>query len=59
MSRVVRPAAVRVSNIANPEGPAFLDRDAYNVATWFSSKGVTEADGDDLAALLRAEARLR
>ena len=48
-----------VDVIANPDGPAFLNRDAYNVATWFSSKGVTEADGDELAALLRAEARLR
>jgi RIO kinase 1 len=47
-----------VDVIANPDGPTFLNRDAYNVATWFSSKGVTEADGDELAALLRAEARL-
>jgi RIO kinase 1 len=48
-----------VDVIANPDGAAFLNRDAYNVATWFSSKGVTKADGDELAALLRAEARLR
>jgi RIO kinase 1 len=47
-----------VDVIANPEGPAFLDRDAHNVATWFSGKGLREADGDELAALLRAEARL-
>jgi len=47
-----------VDVIANPDGAAFLNRDAYNVATWFSSKGLTEADGDELAALLRAEARL-
>ncbi len=44
--------------IANPDGATFLDRDAYNVATWFAGKGVTKADGDELAALLRAEARL-
>jgi RIO kinase 1 len=47
-----------VDVIANPEGAAFLNRDAYNVATWFSGKGLAQADGDDLAALLRAEARL-
>jgi RIO kinase 1 len=47
-----------VDVIANPEGPAFLNRDAYNVATWFSSRGLKVADGDELAALLRVEARL-
>jgi len=47
-----------VDVIANPDGGAFLNRDACNVATWFSSKGLSKADGDELAALLRAEARL-
>ncbi|GAA4922001.1 serine/threonine-protein kinase RIO1 [Nonomuraea thailandensis] len=41
------------------EGPgAFLDRDARNVATWFAAKGVTDADPDALATLLREEAGL-
>lgn len=48
-----------VDVIANPGGPAFLDRDAHNVATWFAGKGLTRADGDELAALLRTEARLK
>ena len=47
-----------VDVISNPEGPAYLDRDAHNVATWFSSKGLRVANGDELAALLRTEARL-
>jgi RIO kinase 1 len=43
-----------VDVVANPQGPAFLARDAQNVATWFASHGVTHADGDELAAdLLR------
>jgi RIO kinase 1 len=48
-----------VDVIANPRGPEFLDRDARNVATWFRQHGVSEADGDELAALLRADAGLR
>ena len=48
-----------VDVIANPDGAAFLNRDAYNVSTWFAGKGLAQADGDELAALLRAEARLR
>jgi len=46
--------------IANPRGAEFLDRDAANVARWFTARGLTVgAPGpDDLAALLRREARL-
>jgi RIO kinase 1 len=44
-----------VDVVANPRGPAFLARDAHNVARWFASRGVRQADGDELAAdLLRA-----
>ncbi|MEV0391191.1 RIO1 family regulatory kinase/ATPase [Nonomuraea sp. NPDC050643] len=45
-----------VDVIAHPTGPSFLDRDARNVATWFAAKGVTAADPDTLATLLRKEA---
>ena len=48
-----------VDVVANPRGPEFLDRDAHNVATWFRQHGVAEADGDELAGLLRADAGLR
>lgn len=48
-----------VDVIANPRGVEFLDRDARNVATWFAAHGVTEADGDALAADLRADANVR
>jgi RIO kinase 1 len=48
-----------VDVIANPQGPAFLDRDATVVATWFSAHGLPAADPQRLAMLLRAEAGLR
>jgi RIO kinase 1 len=46
--------------IANPQGAEFLDRDAANVAKWFTARGLAAADPvpEDLAALLRAEARI-
>ncbi len=44
--------------IANPNGPAFLARDARNVATWFAKAGHPEADPDALAHLLLTQARL-
>ena len=47
-----------VDVVANPRGREFLTRDAHNVATWFASKGVTQADGDDLAADLLHSAGL-
>jgi RIO kinase 1 len=47
--------------ISHPRGGDFLDRDAANVASWFTARGL---DGSvpapaDLAALLRYEAHLR
>jgi RIO kinase 1 len=48
-----------VDVVANPRGREFLARDAQNVATWFASHGVMEADGDELAAMLIADAGLR
>jgi RIO kinase 1 len=46
--------------IANPRGGEFLDRDAANVARWFTARGLVGAAPApaDLAALLRREARL-
>ena len=46
--------------IANPRGAEFLDRDAANVAKWFTARGLAGAEPapGDLAALLRAEARV-
>ncbi|MDR2984870.1 MAG: RIO-like kinase [Nocardiopsaceae bacterium] len=51
--------------IAHPRGPEFLDRDAANIARWFTARGL-DANGpdgnavspDDLTALLREEARI-
>ena len=50
-----------VDVIANPGGPGFLDRDASNVARWFTAHGLAGAtpSPEDLAALLREEAGLR
>ena len=49
-----------VDVIANPNGAEFLDRDAANVARWFTARGLADADPapEDLPALLRREARL-
>ena len=49
-----------VDVIANPRGGEFLERDAVNVARWFSARGLTGAATapQDLPALLRTEARL-
>jgi RIO kinase 1 len=46
--------------IANPRGPEFLDRDAANLARWFTARGLAGARPapEDLPALLRREARL-
>jgi RIO kinase 1 len=50
-----------VDVIANPGGAGFLDRDAANVARWFTARGLAGAapGPEDLAALLRDEAGLR
>jgi RIO kinase 1 len=49
-----------VDVIAHPRGTEFLDRDAANVARWFTARGLAGAAPapDDLAELLREEARL-
>ena len=49
-----------VDVIANPRGAQFLDRDAANVARWFSARGLSDAEPApaELAALLRREARI-
>ena len=49
-----------VDVITNPRGAEFLDRDAANVARWFSARGLTGVSPapEDLPALLRGEARL-
>ncbi len=46
--------------IAHPRGAQFLDRDAANVAKWFTARGLRDAEPApaDLAALLRYQARL-
>jgi RIO kinase 1 len=48
-----------VDVVANPQGRQFLLRDANNVATWFQSHGVDEADGEALAAELCIQAGMR
>jgi RIO kinase 1 len=49
-----------VDVIAHPRGVQFLDRDAANVARWFTARGLVGGSPApaDLAALLRQEARL-
>jgi RIO kinase 1 len=49
-----------VDVIAHPRGAEFLDRDAANVARWFTARGLSGAAPGpaDLAAVLRREARL-
>jgi RIO kinase 1 len=49
-----------VDVIANPGGAQFLERDAANVARWFTARGVTDGSvaPAELAAALIGEARL-
>jgi RIO kinase 1 len=49
-----------VDVIANPRGAEFLDRDAANVARWFSARGLSgvSPEPEELPGLLRREARL-
>jgi RIO kinase 1 len=49
-----------VDVIANPQGASYLERDADNVAAWFTARGLTgvELPPGELGALLRYEARL-
>ncbi len=39
-----------VDIVGNPQGMEFLARDCRNVATWFRSRGLDDADGDALLA---------
>jgi RIO kinase 1 len=49
-----------VDVFANPQGAEFLERDAANVAKWFTARGLAGVTPSpaELPALLRAEARL-
>jgi RIO kinase 1 len=49
-----------VDVITNPRGADFLDRDAANVARWFTARGLSgvSPSPEELPALLRREARL-
>ncbi|HEX6755287.1 MAG TPA: hypothetical protein VF109_05010 [Mycobacteriales bacterium] len=44
--------------VGNPQGPAYLDRDARNVAAWVSRRG-RPVDAEALVGTLRHEARAR
>jgi RIO kinase 1 len=45
-----------VDLFANPQGPAFLERDCGNVCGWFVRRGLDRADADELFGDLMAEA---
>jgi RIO kinase 1 len=47
-----------VDVVAHPNGRGFLERDATNVARWFTARGLQAADPEKLAGLLVEEARL-
>jgi RIO kinase 1 len=49
-----------VDVIANPQGARYLERDADNVAAWFTAHGLADVSPapEELGALLRYEARL-
>jgi RIO kinase 1 len=47
-----------VDVIAHPNGRGFLERDAANVAKWFTARGLRAADQEKLTGLLVEEARL-
>jgi RIO kinase 1 len=47
-----------VDVISNPNGPSFLERDTRNVASWFTARGFPRANPEELADLLKEEARL-
>jgi RIO kinase 1 len=47
-----------VDVIAHPNGRGFLERDAANVATWFTKAGHLDADPEALALLLAQDAGL-
>jgi RIO kinase 1 len=45
-----------VDIVANPQGPAYLERDCGNVCRWFAARGLGDADPDLLFGDLMAEA---
>jgi len=45
-----------VDLVANPQGPAFLERDCTNVCDWFARRGLERVDADQLFDDLMAEA---
>lgn len=45
-----------VDLVANPQGPAYLERDCRNVCTWFAGRGLQTAEFDELFGDLMAEA---
>ncbi len=47
-----------VDVVSHPNGRGFLERDARNVATWFTARGLADADPERLARLLAEAARL-
>jgi RIO kinase 1 len=47
-----------VDVISNPNGSSLLERDARNVASWFTARGLPDANPETLTALLKAEAGL-
>jgi RIO kinase 1 len=48
-----------VDVVANPRGPEFLARDVRNVAAWFTARGLTGVDPEELTRELLREAGIR
>ena len=40
-----------VDLVANPKGPAYLDRDVRNISSWYSAHGIDEAAADPAAVV--------
>jgi RIO kinase 1 len=48
-----------VDVVSNPHGARFVHRDVHNVATWFTARGMTGIDVDELTRELLSEAGIR
>jgi RIO kinase 1 len=48
-----------VDLFANPQGPAFLERDCTNICRWFAARGLITTEFDQLFGDLMAEAVAR
>ncbi len=48
-----------VDLVANPQGPAFLERDCANICKWFAARGLRSLEYDELFGDLMAEAVAR